>query len=363
MFQITTCRTGMPVVLALLLVACSGGGSTAQQNSWSVVGESAPGGAAQLLSGPDGNLYAAGGMRTKDGDNIRDGIARWDGQSWASVADEDIGDVKAMAVYDDGGGPAVHAVIRGDDFRLARLTPSGWERMGGRFHADVRVMAVADVGEGPWLFACPATEGPRLAWWDGEAWTPGSGQFFEGGAPNHAVRAIAPTDGAVYLGGDFDGVNFTEGEFNRVARWDGETWSPLGKGIRGDDLQPGYVAAVHALHVFNGDLYVGGVLTSAGDVETRGVARWDGEAWHEVGGGIEGTVRAFAEHDGKLYAAGDFTSVGDGVAANNIAVWDGDSWSALGEGMDDEVLALAAHGDGVYASPRSSFGDVMRWGP
>lgn len=55
--------------------------------------------------------------------------------------------------------------------------------------------------------------------------------------------------------------------------------------------------------------------------------------------GVNGSVNATAEFDGKLYVAGNFTLAGT-VMANRIAAWDGTEWSVLGSGLNAQVNAL-----------------------
>lgn len=60
-----------------------------------------------------------------------------------------------------------------------------------------------------------------------------------------------------------------------------------------------------------------------------------------------GRVRAVCEVDGRIYAAGTFTSMG-GENANNIASYSSSSWSALGEGVAGSVNALYCSGGEVW---------------
>jgi hypothetical protein len=122
-----------------------------------------------------------------------------------------------------------------------------------------------------------------------------------------------------------------------LPRWNGTTWAPLGTGIQG---------TVYALQeLANGDLIAAGLIFSAGGITTTGIARWDGAAWHALGGGLGVTYPCYALAlailpNGDLVLAAKFTVAG-GVFADNIAKWDGASWSSLGAGVDEAVTALA----------------------
>src|SRR5213079_899288 len=87
---------------------------------------------------------------------------------------------------------------------------------------------------------------------------------------------------ALYAAGEFttvDGVTV-----NHVSRWNGQSWSPLGGGTNGKIL---------ALAVFDDgtqrgpSLFAAGSFTAADGVPgTKFLARWNGHAWSDVGGGL-----------------------------------------------------------------------------
>lgn len=161
------------------------------------------------------------------------------------------------------------------------------------------------------------------------------------------VLSIAvAADGSVFAGGDF--VTAGGAIIKRVAKWNGESWSPVGFGVDGP---------VHALAIGpNGDLYAGGSFRFAAGIPANGVARWDGSEWHALGAGIDGTVNAIAvRQDGEVFVGGRFTTAG-GSAANNIARWNGESWSPLGLGIDDPTYAA------VFALTVDPSGSVIAGG-
>jgi hypothetical protein len=121
-------------------------------------------------------------------------------------------------------------------------------------------------------------------------------------------------------------------------------------------------------------LYAVGAFTSAGGAPARRVARWDGKRWSAVGAGLGEDDRnrtvlavetvATGMQDGLsgLYAAGDFSSTGDGQYVRYIARWDGFGWNDVGGGTPNPVSTLACFDDGrgklLYAG--GSFG-VRSW--
>jgi hypothetical protein len=210
---------------------------------------------------------------------------------------------------------------------------------------------------------------------------------------NNAVYAIARFNGITYAAGAFTASGATA--VNRIAKWNETTkvWEPLGTGLNG---------FCYALKVYNGALYVGGNFSTAGGITTGGLARWDGSSWSAVGtafldgvlsfevyngnlviggqfsafagnpniiqyngssfsplgsGGANNNVRAVRANGTRLYASGDFSSIG-GVTASRIAYFDG-SWHDLHFGADNIVFALGSFNNEVHAG--GSFINV-NWG-
>jgi hypothetical protein len=154
---------------------------------------------------------------------------------------------------------------------------------------------------------------------------------------NGTVYAIAVNGPDVYIGGDFTTAGAVT--VNRVARWNGTSWSALGSGIDGP---------VFALAVSGSTLFAGGYFWTAGGVAVNKVAKWDGTSWSALGSGMNDYVLALAVSGSTLYAGGQFTMAG-GVIVNCIAKWNGTSWSALGPGMNLIVNTLAVSGETLYA--------------
>ncbi|GMV27160.1 MAG: hypothetical protein AMXMBFR58_31910 [Phycisphaerae bacterium] len=113
---------------------------------------------------------------------------------------------------------------------------------------------------------------------------------------------------------------------------------------------------------------IGGVFTQVGSMPAGYIAAWDGTAWSDLGGGVNGTVNSLAVmQTGELVAAGTFTEAG-GVPANRIARFDGSAWSAFSTGMNNAVQAVAVltSGDVVAGGSFSNAGGaavnrIARW--
>ena len=147
----------------------------------------------------------------------------------------------------------------------------------------------------------------------------------------------------LYQAGEF--LSTADGPAARIARWDGQRWTPLGLGISG----PVFALAVHD-DGSGARLFAGGSFLSAGGAPAFFVAAWDGANWSPVGSGLSGNVHALCEYDDgtgpALFAAGDFTVPGDLMGAR-VALWDGAAWSVVAGGTNSIVWSLAVHDDGA----------------
>jgi hypothetical protein len=91
---------------------------------------------------------------------------------------------------------------------------------------------------------------------------------------------------------------------------------------------------VYALEIGpDGALYAGGNFTTAGGGMAYRIARWDGSSWSSLGGGLDDSVRSISfDENGILYVGGYFDEA-DGVGALRVACWDGTTWTNVGNGM------------------------------
>ncbi len=136
--------------------------------------------------------------------------------------------------------------------------------------------------------AIPGVTTSDSSWWNG----------FVNQGLNENVFALAVDGGALVAGGWFTRAGNTSAE--RVARWDGTSWSAMGSGIGGP---------VYALAASGGMVYAGGDFTLADGSDATYVARWDGIGWSPVGDGFDAPVYALVEHAGQMIAGGEFTAI------------------------------------------------------
>jgi trimeric autotransporter adhesin len=247
-----------------------------------------------------------------------DGLAKWNGVQWSALGRGVTHWVRTVVVHDDGSGagPRLYA--------------------GGQF-----------LGAGGQLVN-------RIACWTGAAWSP------LGAGLNSIVTCLVSAPGgggvgpALYAGGDFKSSGSVSAQ--RIAKWDGQAWSALGSGLNGE---PAELAIFDDGSGAGPGLYATGHFTYAGGVPANNIAKWDGQAWSNLGTGLSATGGSFAVWDDQsgagpaLYVSGLFSTAG-GVPANTIARWDGQNWQALGSEIvqaSSYVGKLAVFDDGGAAGP------------
>ncbi|MFO0895406.1 MAG: hypothetical protein U0574_10690 [Phycisphaerales bacterium] len=277
--------------------------------------------------------------------------------------------VYAVAVFDDGTGPALYA---GGYFTAAGAVPASniakWD--GGKWLAlgsgvlgsgvpgIVQALAVFDDGSGagPSLYAggifasAGGVPAANLAKWNGTSWS-----AVGGGTNGQVTSLLACGSGGTVAPGLYVGGEFTSAggvTVNRIARWSGTAWSALGSGTN---------ERVLALQMFDDGsgagarLYAGGLFTAAGGAPANRIAMWSGSAWSPLGSGISGgnpSVNSLGVYDDgsgdgpALIVGGGFNFAGD-VFRPRIAKWNGMAWSGVGPGMSDgTVTSLVVFDDG-----------------
>ena len=318
------------------------------------------------IPGADGTVEAAvvdgagilyiGGSFTVVGEVPANRVAKWIGSSWSALGSGVDSTVYALAVSGSdvyaggwfttaGGNVANH---------IAKWNGTSWSALGSGLNDPVEVLVLAgsDLYAGGWFTLATNTGGTTvtangIAKWNGNSWSAlGKGM-------NGWVYALAVSGNELFVGGSFTWATNTGGTTvtaNSIAKWNGSAWSALGTGLT-DTYYP-WRSVVNALAMSGCDLYAGGYFTKAtSGVTATNVAEWNGSSWSALGLGITGGIHALAVSGAQLYAGGIIETAG-GVPANNIAVWNGSNWSALGSGLRGtygHVYALAVLGSDVYA--------------
>ncbi len=269
------------------------------------------------------------------------------------------GKVSAMAVYDDGDGPALYVAgefeVAGEIQvgSIARFDGSAWEALPGPGGASVvsnhgfgiQAMEVFDDGSGPALYVAGSFEESLglppngIARWDGTTWTGVVEVSTQYGGFFGVTDMQVWDDGsgpALYFVGTFNKV---EGQpAASIAKYTGSGWSTVGAGYTGS------LARAMAVH----DDGSGEKLFVAGwnHPSLQNVQVWDGSSWSINPGVFNSEILTLSVHDAgggpELYAGGYFSSPGDGVAR-----WDGLSWSGVGAGLQLFPWSLTTFDDGT----------------
>ncbi len=290
-----------------------------------------------------GNLYIGGWFNDFNGDSGIDGFAKFDGQEWSAVGD------------------SYSSVFNGSDVYSVKTAPNGDIYAGGNFE---------NIGGDP--------TADYLAKWDGEAWS-GVGSYDYGngqtdgylicgnGSGSCGVFAIDfDSLGNLYVGGRFASREYNNPLLEKVAKWNGTSWSNVGANFTNDG--PAIGNSVRAIAVDEADnVYVGGMFYDAGGVDTADrLAKWNGTAWSGIGNGnnndsTDGAfVNASVIHDiafgpsGDLYVTGNFNDAASVSTADNLARWDGQVWAGVGNdgsgdgALNDQALTIAfTEGEGA----------------
>lgn len=260
------------------------------------------------------------------------GVAVWDGNTWTPLGNGVNNDVLTCTVWNNElviGGDFTQA----DGVPIARIAKwngTTWESIGpiGSFDNDIRCMTEFEGelwvgGDFNNVNGCSPCDGvvkydPTTGGWIGG----NSGVDLVGGV-NESVRVlyVNPNDGNLYMGGEFpeliDGdAGVTDFNMSGIAMYDGSNWTPLGTGLN---------EYCRAIHEYNGDVVAGGYFTDAGGVPAQKIARWDGTTWSAMGGGFDAVgideyVKSAAVWNGIFFAGGAYTQA-EGGPMNYIAQW------------------------------------------
>ena len=190
-----------------------------------------------LLRDLQGNLYMGG--CTEPG-GLVDGIGRWDGTRWVPLGSGLTifpGCVTAMAIGPNdtlyAAGEFDAATVR---FRIiSRWTGTTWNEIAIDIDGTINAMVVGQ-------------------------------------------------DGTLYVGGDFSSINGTNEISSRLIQYSSSgSWSNVGSVDITNSVRS------LAISKTTGDLYVGGTFTTIGALTVNRIARWDGSTWSALGTGLGGT--------------------------------------------------------------------------
>jgi hypothetical protein len=331
-------------------------------------------------------LIAGGAFKTAKGQSLN-AVGRFDGQSWSPLGSGLVGTVRALAASGDGStlyaGGTFALASPGANTNIARFDGTSWQSLSsgtaGTGSGAVRALALFDAGGGPELYAAgsfslaggqPAL---RIARWNGSAWFPVGGGVQDSTLTQINALVVHREGGLerLFAGGNFKLIGGVTA--NGIARWNGSAWSAVGGGLTGN---PADVRAFLSHGPSGAEvLDVGGSFTGAVGVPGPGILRWNGSSWSTLGAGITGQVRSLALYDEgqglRLYAGGSLLNSG-GQPLSNLARFDSGLWTPLPgtpQVTIDALLPWPSGGlPGLYAASGSTLanpaGDsgLGRWG-
>ncbi len=217
---------------------------------------------------------------------------------------------------------------------VARLNPNSmtWSELGGGLNDAGH--ALEKINDTLYIVGYEfGTDSNWVYFLDNGNWTKlGKGFYLSGSDPGQFYTCnlfdIIEWNDQIVVCGEFD-QNGSDTIYG-IAAWDGSKWTRLGSGLSGPMF--GQVINPHQLLEWNGDLYVCGNFTHAGDTLVNGIARWDGNMWHPMGQGFNNTVYAMNFYESELYAGGAFDRSGNDTLLM-AAKWDGSQWINPGYGF------------------------------
>ena len=319
-----------------------------------------------------GSLLVVGGTFTKAGGVPAEGVAYWDGQGWSGLPSQLNRTVHALTVFKGqliAAGPYYVEAWNGQSWSYLNSTnppsqPSGYVRALA-VYTNPQTGQEELIAGGSFVNTQDMVTVNNIARWDGTRWSA------VGAGVNGEVKSLTvyrnPQSGQDELiaGGYFTSSGgLTTGT---LARWDGSTWAGLGAW---GTMWSGPPASIVALTSYHGSLIATGFFQSAGGIDFRYVARWDGSAWSALGPGLNGAPFSLSVYNDELIAAGGFSRTGDQqMVLNNIARWDETAWSPLGTGFNYYyVNALVEYEGQLIAGGELTAGGVpvlrvARWLP
>jgi hypothetical protein len=128
--------------------------------------------------------------------------------------------------------------------------------------------------------------------WNGTAWSKVGGGDFNQPVANVVVNKAT---GYVYAVWRLQHDAWRSMRPAKVAYWNGSAWAGLGTGISGGTVAQSAIAGTVVDATFSLDgsiLYVAGYFTTAGGIASAGIAKWNGTAWENIGGGVAGFYRS-----------------------------------------------------------------------
>lgn len=227
-----------------------------------------------------------------------------------------------------------------------------------------------------------------LAEWKNGIWS-ALGTGIQGGIINRKVSQLQSIAGYLssiveykntfLIGGDFAGIGGVNASC--IAEYDKSQCKEFQGGVTGAvSLGSGSAntyLSVDCFFVDGNDLYIGGTFTEVGGKRVNHIARWDGNQWHELGGGISINSTYYVPKvqvikklsDGRIIIGGQFDACG-GTTMTGAAIWDGTQWTSTdifsANGVvpvvDIEIVGNILYAAGNFSRVNGVFmNNIMQW--
>jgi hypothetical protein len=174
---------------------------------------------------------------------------------------------------------------------------------------------------------------------------------------NNRVISLEVHNNELYAAGHFQtaGGVPTRG----IARWNGTNWNQVGG--PGLNLSAGFVGT--ALKPYGNDLYLAGGFYLVNGLSVHSIARWKGTAWDSVGTIDElWSFRCLENYNNKLYAGGYMTINGNN-SLHWISRWDGTNWDSLSQNINGVPNTMTIYNSELYvAGDFDSAGTIQSYG-
>src|SRR6185436_9183709 len=229
-------------------------------------------------------LYLGGGFTTFNTTNpsVFDFIAKWDGTTFTSVGTGCDNVVYSLAVYNGNlyVGGDMHSAGGINVNGIGRWNGTQWSSVAGGINYYGRIFELEVYNNelyaaGNFYFAALNTS--CIARWNDVTWNEAGPESISG-----VVYSLGIYNNELYAGGPYF-TNAGGVAVNELAKWNGATWAPVGSGIGNN------TAHIFALKEYHNELYIGGTFHVINGDSLRSIARYDGAVWDYVGTGVDST--------------------------------------------------------------------------
>lgn len=299
---------------------------------WRPMGAGLSGGRVLALAQHDGELVA-GGTFTASGGETAAYAARWTGENWGPLGGGPPFPVRQLASA-DGLLYAARSTPTGSVHGFSQWNGQEWHTPGvvaGSVYVQGTLMSMvvyqgSVVAAG--VFAGGGSQVPslRVVVWDGSVWVPSAST--PAAAPLATSLTLAVRDDELVAASTSVYLNLTNPAVVPVRRLSNGVWAPAGDGFDGP--------INHLLNLDDGGLLAVGTYSGVGGRLVRGIARWDGSAWHPMDAGMPvpnpylTPFRGVALYQGSPVVVGNLQSIGGDTSVRSVARWNGESWGPVG---------------------------------